>query len=363
MKNLARLVEDKRIIVCIGPGGVGKTTISSAVALEAASMGKKTLALTVDPSRRLAQSFGLAAGASVGKVSAKRMKDAGYGGKGELTVSILDVKKTFDDLITKVSRSEEAAARILANNYYTSVADSIAGAHEFMAMEALYSSYTEGGYDLIVVDTPPSEHLSDFLSAPLRLSSILDSQGFRSFFMMDRLSFGLTRLVTSVSLRFIQRIVGLEVIHDMWEFFSEFESVSEDIKTRAAGTYELLKSPKTSFLIVTNLSEAAIENTLGWERDLISADHEVGAVVVNRTSRDRNLPALRGAWGGGGLTGKPVLMEKLGRLYREYKREADAEKRAFRKLGSEFPCIPVPEIDTEVAGLRDLHSLREYLFG
>lgn len=363
MKNLARLVEDKRIIVCIGPGGVGKTTISSAVALEAASMGKKTLALTVDPSRRLAQSFGLAAGASVGKVSAKRMKDAGYGGKGELTVSILDVKKTFDDLITKVSRSEEAAARILANNYYTSVADSIAGAHEFMAMEALYSSYTEGGYDLIVVDTPPSEHLSDFLSAPLRLSSILDSQGFRSFFMMDRLSFGLTRLVTSVSLRFIQRIVGLEVIHDMWEFFSEFESVSEDIKTRAAGTYELLKSPETSFLIVTNLSEAAIENTLGWERDLISADHEVGAVVVNRTSRNRSLPALRGAWGGGGLTGKPVLMEKLGRLYREYKREADAEKRAFRKLGSEFPCIPVPEIDTEVAGLRDLHSLREYLFG
>ena len=186
MNKLARLVEDKRIIVCIGPGGVGKTTISSAVALEAASMGKKTLALTVDPSRRLAQSLGLAAGESIGKVSAKRMKDAGYGGKGELTVSILDVKKTFDDLITKVSRSEDAAARILANNYYTSVADSIAGAHEFMAMEALYTSYTEGGYDLIVVDTPPSEHLSDFLSAPLRLSSILDSQGFRSFFMMEK---------------------------------------------------------------------------------------------------------------------------------------------------------------------------------
>jgi len=95
---------------------------------------------------------------------------------------------------------------------------------------------------------------------------------------------------------------------------------------------------------------------------LISADHEVGAVVVNRTSRNRNLPALRGDWGGG-ITGKPVLMEKLGRLYSEYKREADAEKRAFKKLGSEYPCIPVPEINNEVTGLRDLHNLREYLFG
>jgi anion-transporting ArsA/GET3 family ATPase len=332
------------------------------IALESASRGGKTLALTVDPSRRLAQSLGLGGGASGGKVSRKRMKDAGFSGKGELTVSILDVKKTFDGLITKLSRSEEAAARILANNYYTGVADSLAGAHEFMAMEALYSSYTEDGYDLIVVDTPPSEHLSDFLSAPLRLSSILDSQGFRSFFLIDRLSFGLTRLVTSVSLRFIQKIVGLEVIHDMWEFFSEFESVSEDMKTRAAETYGLLKSPQASFLIVTNLSEAAIENTLAWERDLVSTDHTVGAVVVNRTSRNRDLPAFKGS-PGPGFIGGPRLSEKLERLYKDYKRVADAEKKAFRRLGREFPYVPVPEIDAEVAGLRDLHNLREYLFG
>jgi len=362
LKNLGRLVEDKRIIVCIGPGGVGKTTIASVIALESASRGRKTLALTVDPSRRLAQSLGLSAGASGGKVSRKRMKDAGFSGKGELTVSVLDVKKTFDELITKLSPSEETAARILANSYYTSVADSLAGAHEFMAMEALYSSYTEDGYDLIVVDTPPSEHLSDFLSAPLRLSSILDSQGFRSFFLMDRLSFGLTKLVTSVSLKFVQRIVGLGVIHDMWEFFSEFESVSEDMKTRAAGTYGLLKSPQASFLIVTNLSEAAIENTLAWERDLVSTGHAVGAVVVNRTSRNRGLPALKGS-PEPGFIGGPRLSEKIERLYKDYKRVADAEKKAFRKLGLKFPCIPVPEIDTEAAGLRGLHDLREYLFG
>ncbi|HVY55863.1 MAG TPA: ArsA-related P-loop ATPase [Thermodesulfobacteriota bacterium] len=362
MNQLERLIRDKRIIVCIGPGGVGKTTISSALALESASIGRKTLALTIDPSRRLAQSLGLSPRISGGKVSAKRMMDAGYSGKGELTVRILDVKKTFDDLIAKVSRSEEAASRILANKYYTSVADSLAGAHEFMAMEALYSSYAEGGYDLIVVDTPPSEHISDFLSAPLRLSSILDSQGFRSFFIMDKLSFGLTKLVTSVSLKFVQSIVGLEVIHDMWEFFSEFESVSGDIKTRAEKTFRLLKSPETSFLIVTNLAEAAVGNTLEWEKELASTNHALGAVVVNRTREDWKLPALKPGWDGG-LGINPGLRRKLEGLYGDYKRESDAEKKAFKKLGSEFPYIPVPEIDTEVTGLRDIRNLREYLFG
>jgi anion-transporting ArsA/GET3 family ATPase len=360
--NLRNLVEDKRIVICIGSGGAGKTTISSAVALEAASLGRRTLALTVDPSRRLAQSLGLSSGAMTGKVSARRMREAGYNGKGELAVRLLDVKKTFDELIIKVSGSEDTASRILANNYYRSVADSIAGAHEFMAMEALYSSYEEGSYDLIVVDTPPSEHLSDLLTAPLRLSSILDSQGFRSFFLMDRMSFGLTRLFTAASLKFIQWIVGIDVIHDMWEFFSEFESVSEGIKTRAEKTYGLLKSSDSSFVIVTNLSEASLENTHGWEKDLSAENYSVGAVVVNRTSPDRDLPSVKSI-GNLEAVSSHRLRQKLLRLYKDHKDEADAEKKALKKLGSEYPCIPVPEIDSEVMGLGEIRRLGEYLFG
>ena len=355
-------MEECRIVVCIGSGGVGKTTIASVIALEAASTGRRTLALTVDPSKRLAQSLGLTAGAATGKVSRKRMKEAGYTGKGELAVRLLDVKKTFDELIMKVSPSDGAASRILANNYYRSVADSIAGAHEFMAMEALYSSYEEGSYDLIVVDTPPSEHLSDLLSAPLRLHSILDSQGFKSFFIMDRLSFGLTRLVTSASLRFIQGIVGIDVIHDMWEFFTEFESVSEGIKSRAGGAYDLLKSPSASFLIVTNLSEASIENTIDWQKDLSSENYPVGAVVVNRTNRHWDLPGITGAMDLDAIPSRG-LRDKLAGLYKGYKLEADAEKKALKNLGAEYTCLPVPEIDTEIIGLKDLHGLREYLFG
>jgi anion-transporting ArsA/GET3 family ATPase len=362
LKKLDRLIEEKQVIICIGSGGVGKTTISSAVALEAASKGRNTLALTVDPSRRLAQALGLSRGAGSGKVTRKRMRDAGYDGKGELTVKLLDVKKTFDELIRKVSQSDDAASRILANNYYRSVADSIAGAHEFMAMEALLSSCEEGSYDLIVVDTPPSEHLSGFLSAPQRLTSILDSKGFKSFFMMDRLSFGLTRLFTSASLKFIQKIVGLDVLHDMWEFFSVIESVSEGIKARAVKTYDLLKSPSASFLIVTSLSEPSIENTLMWEKDLGTEHYNVEAIIVNRTKENKDLPGIK-LLDVPDFAGSPELREKLMRLYKDYKHESDAEKKALRSLGSQHKCFPVPEINTELMGLRELHGLRAYLFG
>jgi anion-transporting ArsA/GET3 family ATPase len=362
LKKLERLIEEKRVIICIGSGGVGKTTISSVVALEAASSGRNTLALTVDPSRRLSQALGLSRGQETGKLSSRSLKRAGYGGKGELTVKLLDVKKTFDELIRKVSDSDDTASRILANNYYRSVADSIAGAHEFMAMEALFSAFEEGSYDLIVVDTPPSEHLSGFLSAPLRLTSILDSKGFKSFFMMDRLSFGLTRLFTSVSLKFIQKIVGIEVLHDMWEFFSDFEAVNEGIKARAVEAYDLLKSPSVSFLIVTNLSEPSIQNTIRWESELGSEDYNVEAIVVNRTKENNNMPGIE-IFDKPDLALSPGLRKKLLRLYKDYKHEADAERRAMKKLGSQRACFSVPEIGFEVIGLRDLQGLRRYLFG
>ncbi|MFI5323741.1 MAG: ArsA family ATPase [Thermodesulfobacteriota bacterium] len=362
MKNLDRLIEEKQVVICIGSGGVGKTTISSAVALEAASRGKNTLALTVDPSRRLAQALGLSRGTDSGEVPRKRMREAGYDDKGELTVKLLDVKKIFDDLIRKVSQSDDTASRILENKYYRSVADSIAGADEFMAMEALFSSYEKHSYDLIVVDTPPSEHLSGFLSAPLRLTSILDSKGFKSFFIMDRMSFGLTRLFTSVSFKFIQMIVGLEVLHDMWELFSDFEAVSEGINARAARAYDLLKSPSATFLIVTNLSEPSIENTIKWEQDLCSEGYGVEAIVVNRTKEINDTTGIK-IFDEADLTNNTKLREKLLKLYKDYRHEADAEKKAMRKLCMRSSCFAVPEICSEVIGLGDLRELGRSLFG
>ncbi|MGE3524268.1 MAG: ArsA family ATPase, partial [Candidatus Dadabacteria bacterium] len=173
MTDLARLIADKKVIVSIGPGGVGKTTISSLLALEAASRGRRTLALTMDPSRRLAQSLGVRPDAELGRVTERRMREAGFAPKAELDVRLLDSRATFDALVMKTAPSEDAARTILLNNYYRSVASSLAGVHEYMAGEALLTSFEEGEYDLVILDTPPAEHLSGFLSAPSRLAAIL----------------------------------------------------------------------------------------------------------------------------------------------------------------------------------------------
>ncbi len=361
MKKLDRIIEEKKVIICIGAGGVGKTTISSLFALEGVSKGKRTLALTVDPSRRLAQSLGVSPSSAAGKLSKRRLSSAGYKGSGELSIKVLDVKRTFDELIEKVADTAQVSGRILANNYYRSVADSLAGAHEYMAMEALLSSYEEDEYDLIIVDTPPSEHLSGFLSAPLRLSAILDSKGFKSFFLMDKLSFGFTRLFTSMSLKFIQRIVGLDVLHDMWEFFSDFEEVSEGISLRAGKTYDLLKSSDSSFAIITNLKKPSLQNAADWQRDLTTEGYNVDAMIVNRTAIQKHLAGL-GDIDRSGLPGGRDLREKLVRNYKNYKNIIDAETTAMKGLESGLPCFAIPDLDTEIISLKDLHGLREYIF-
>lgn len=360
MKKLSRLVSDKKVIVSIGPGGVGKTTISSLLALEAASRGRRTLALTMDPSRRLAQSLGVRRDFEFAGVPEKRMKDAGFSPRAELNVRLLDPRKTFDALVMKTAPSEEVARKILSNNYYRSVASSLAGVNEYMAGEALLSSFDDGGYDLVILDTPPAEHLSGFLSAPSRLAAILDSSGFKSFVMMDRLSFGFTKLFTSVSLRFIEKIVGLDVLHDMWEFFSGFEGVGDGMKARAHKTERLLKSPEASFVIVTNLREASMENAAAWRAELASGGYDVGGVVVNRALLgDKKRPSTKLPEG---FPGGKELKAKLEANYRLYRDISDAEGEALDRLRQKFDCLAVPDAGSDITALSDLHSLRKYLF-
>ncbi|HML94171.1 MAG TPA: ArsA-related P-loop ATPase [Thermodesulfobacteriota bacterium] len=360
MTDLARLLTDKRIVVSIGPGGVGKTTISSLLALEAASRGRRTLALTMDPSRRLAQSLGVRPDAEFGRVTERRMREAGFAPEAELTVRLLDSRATFDALVMKTAPSEDATRTILSNNYYKSVASSLAGVHEYMAGEALLTSFEEGTYDLVILDTPPAEHLSGFLSAPSRLGAILDSSGFKSFVMMDRLSFGFTKLFTSVSLRFVEKIVGIDVLHDMWEFFSGFECVGEGMKARARKTDELLKSPDAAFVIVTSLREASIRNAASWRGELAEGGYDVGGVVVNRVLfPEKRRPAGRLP---GGFSGRKELAQKLEANYRLYEGIADAERDALGRLRREFDFAAVPDAGSDIAALSDLHGLRKYLF-
>ncbi|MFP5299430.1 MAG: ArsA family ATPase, partial [Actinomycetota bacterium] len=169
MNPIEELIEHKEIIVCAGSGGVGKTTTSAAIALQAALSGKKAVVLTIDPAKRLASSLGLKELSNEPtKVNARKFTAAGLKPKGELWAMMLDTKSTFDKVVMQYARTEEQATKILNNRFYRNISGTLSGTQEYMAMEKLYELYSEGDYDLIVIDTPPTRNALDFLDAPKR---------------------------------------------------------------------------------------------------------------------------------------------------------------------------------------------------
>ena len=176
LKNIGKM----RIIACCGSGGVGKTTVSAALGMHGAMSGRKTLVLTIDPARRLADSLGIGEfDTEAQKVPAEKFKELGLRPSGELFAMMLDTKRTFDRLIEKYSASDRMRETILGNRYYQHLSGTLSGSHEYMAMEKLYEIHQEGKYDLIVLDTPPSRNAFEFLEAPERLSKLLDNNLFR----------------------------------------------------------------------------------------------------------------------------------------------------------------------------------------
>lgn len=348
---------------------MGKTTISATLALEGALTGKKTLALTIDPAMRLATSLGIVKQRNV-RVGRDRFKKAGFAPKGELHVMMLDVKNTFDELIEKTAPSATQRDKILSNKYYQSVANSLAGSQEYMAMEALLSAYEKGDYDLIIVDTPPSRHVLDLLSAPRRLINILDASALKlalkSYSFMSRWSFGFTKIWTSVALKALEKIVGVDVLHDVWEFFMDFESVNEPLKKRARETFRLLKSPESVFLIVTGSGKSVLHDSLHLYNHLSNDRFHVGGIIANRVYPRGDLPNLESETRSL-LKAEPDLACKLIQNYKDYTNLINSEEKDFQEFKTKLkndrvPIITVPYMDTEVYDLEELFKLRGYLF-
>ena len=180
--SLAPLIDSHKVALAVGCGGVGKTTVSAAMALSAARAGKRVLCLTIDPARRLANALGLdELTGEAHEVSAERLASVGVSGSGSLTVMMLDTKQTFDELVTRHASSPAARDRILNNRLYQYVSTSLAGTQEYMAMEKLVAVNSDPSFDLIVLDTPPTSNALDFLDAPERLVEAIDSAAMRWF--------------------------------------------------------------------------------------------------------------------------------------------------------------------------------------
>ena len=298
MTGLTELVDHGHVVVCCGTGGVGKTTTAAVLALAGARRGRNAVVVTIDPAKRLADTLGLVAlGNTAHEIPRARWGNGAASASGRLSALMLDTRATFDGLVHRYARDEDQAERILTNGFYRNIAGALSGTQEYMAMEKLHELHEDGGYDLIVVDTPPTRHALDFLDAPQRLTRLLDNRIFR-FLMMPTRTY--VRVASNAVQRFLRtagKVIGGDVLDDIVAFFRAFEGMEAGFRARAARVHELLLAPTTGFVLITSPRRDAVDEAEFFAERLQDAQLGVAALVVNRVHPDfgvqRPVVALR----------------------------------------------------------------------
>jgi anion-transporting ArsA/GET3 family ATPase len=275
--TLLQVIETKKTVVTLGPGGVGKTTISAALAIGAARTGRKVVVVTVDPAKRLASALGLESLSNT-----PTNIELPPGSKGTLHALMLDVQETFENMVKTYSSSQEQIDEIFANKIYQNLTQSLSGTQEYMAMERLWELHQDESFDLVVVDTPPSVGALDLLEAPKRLVSFLDNRVFQLLIKPVPLYLRPLSIATRTLLKTISKVVGSEVVTDAVEFFRAFSGIEEGFKARALEIGEILASENTCFIGVTSPQSLALKETVELNRRLIEGRLSLSALIVNR---------------------------------------------------------------------------------
>jgi anion-transporting ArsA/GET3 family ATPase len=372
--DVDRLLDDPHtgIIVCCGSGGVGKTTTSAALALRAAERGRKVVVLTIDPARRLAQSMGIEALDNTprpvaGVVSAGSAGSAGSNdGRGRLDAMMLDMKRTFDEVVESQA-SPEKAQQILQNPFYIALSSSFAGTQEYMAMEKLGQIHTDaqrdGSYDLIVVDTPPSRSALDFLDAPERLSSFLDGRFIKLLLAPAK---GPARLMTAgfgLVTNALTKILGAQVLRDMQTFVAAFDTLFGGFRQRAQKTFELLQADGTAFLVVAAPEPDALREAAYFVERLSEDEMPLAGLVVNRASPqpegDVSADAAMAAAQRLREDDPDNLTAGLLRLHADRVRMVEREARLRARFEAAHPQVPTAVVPALAGDVHDLDGLRQ----
>lgn len=273
--TIAELIELRRVLVTCGAGGVGKTTVAAALGIAAAERGKRCAVITIDPAKRLADALGLAE-------LTNDPKRVDVPGRGELYACMLDTKATFDAVVRREARDEKQADDILGNTFYQNISSSLSGTQEYMAMEKVHELVTSGQFDLVVVDTPPTQHALDFVTAPRRLIRLLDNTVFKVLVAPGR---GALRVVSGAAqtvLKPLTRVIGGEVVSDAIEFFRAFDGMEAGFRSRATTTLDLLTASDTAWLLVTSPQPEAIRAAIGFADKIEQVGVSVQGLIVNR---------------------------------------------------------------------------------
>lgn len=270
-----------RVVICCGSGGVGKTTVSAALALKWALQGARVAVLTIDPARRLADSLSI--GALSNAARAVPIDDFNPVSGGRLDAMMLDASSTFDELVGRMAPSAEVQARILSNRYYRFASEKLGGSHEYMAMERLLQLADEGRYDVVVLDTPPTRHALDFLKAPDRMAGLMD-QGVLRWLVMPARKGGwrALELGSEAIARVLKRLLGQGTVGEIAEFFDAFVSVGDGMRERSLQVHALLRDASTRFLLVTTPAPAARAEALYFLGLLSEKEMPFGGFLINR---------------------------------------------------------------------------------
>jgi len=285
--DLLRLLEGRRIVVVAGAGGVGKTTVSAALALGLAARGARVAVVTIDPARRLAAALGIdALGDMPHRVDAARVEASGMAMLGTMDALQLDPRATFDRLVAREAPNEAARERILANRIYRHLSSTAAGAQEFMAVERLHELHDSGDYDVVVLDTPPARNALDFLDAPERMTRFMEGRGLRLLLGprggAGRVGWRALQAGGSMVMSVLERLTGAELISEIREFLLSFDGMYQGFSDRAAAVKQLLSSDDARFVVVTGpRPEPSAEAHALWDR-LTTDRYPLGALVVNR---------------------------------------------------------------------------------
>lgn len=285
---LDELLASRKVVVCVGSGGVGKTTIAATLGLRAAMSGHKTLVLTIDPAKRLANSLGLS---SLGNVET-RIDPAffaaqGLSPKGELWAMMLDQRRTWDDLVGQYAPNPERRDRILENRFYKQLSTRLAGSLEYSAMEKVYELERSGRFDVIVLDTPPTAHALDFLDAPNRLIDLFSHDMARKLLAPAAgVGKSLVNIGSTYAQKVLSRFTGSEMLTDLAGFFAAFQGMYDGFKERAAAVKALLSGPRTGFVLVTSPNGPTIDEATFFADELAKSGIGLVAAIVNRVHDD-----------------------------------------------------------------------------
>lgn len=353
MSSLDALVGERRVVVCCGPGGAGKTSVAAALAVEGATQGRRACVVTIDPAKRLADALGL------GELTNEPGAVAGEW-PGELWAVMLDTASTFDTLVRRYARSPAQAEAILGNRLYKNIAGALSGTQEYMATEKLYELHEEGRFDLIVVDTPPTRNALDFLDAPRRLTRFLDNRVFRLVVMPTRAYLKAVSVATQAFLRTVSKVVGSEVISDAVAFFQAFEGMEEGFRDRAREVDRLLHSRSAAFVLITTARRDAVEEGLFFAGRLRDYGFEVEALVVNRLHPRFGAGAVpAGADRERALTLAGTPLGPLFANLADFHQVAEREESHFSALAEKVAPAPVVRVPFLAGDVHDLDGLTE----